>query len=965
MRRLLALSLALASVLGTQPASTQGLEWATIGADRVTVIATLADTEVRITDVDSGTTLARETLALAGDAHILDDPPFAVRIQTTRRVLVQTGRPQLGVAHGSALPSLEGDLGPSFWAVGPGVVTVVASRPLGQPDPALSVFRTQLETLDVGDAAAVTDRHAIFDITGLSGRGLALESSVPATAQRVVLGAPGQAWAVAVRSTRGEAGVVSRGAGRTRESLAVYAPYGGTVTITDLSDGDDTAVRNVTRNGLLLAPGPWVDRVEATGPVQLIDPLDDDVFEVSATLPVLVVTGAFGVEHRGAAIRSAPLGPLEWAALVPSAQGELTLLGSERGEVTITTLVAGTAPPSPTEIAPEQWRGGGPFYATAATDGDAVLLVRSTTPFVAFLAPAASCCGPWFVPSLPPAGPHGPVARAGADRSLCSLERVVLSAAHSFDPEGGEVALTWDLDTDANSDGVGTADDDVDASGVEALLIAGAPGETQIRLTATGDDMAVGHDNLIMTVVAPSLPRCGSDADNDGVGGLVDNCPDDANADQRDIDGDGAGDTCDPDLDGDDIGNDIDVCPSVADPEQADLDEDGDGDACDLDVDGDGVEDVQDNCPRVFNRNQVDTDGDGDGDLCDGDIDGDSWANDDDNCPTVPNQSQTDTDGDGAGDLCDVDDDSDGVPDRDDNCVVVPNPNQLDVNNNGVGDACEPDRDEDGAPDSTDNCPSTANPGQEDLDGDGDGDVCDADIDGDAVGNVDDNCPEVANADQTDVDENGVGDVCERDSDGDGVPDHRDVCPDIADGQEDLDGDGLGDVCDPDLDGDGLDVGGEQSAGTRADDADTDADGLSDGVEVLETRTNPTKFDTDADGLSDGVEYDAGSNPLEADSDGDGVEDGQESGWNEDSDGDGRINAMDTDADNGGVSDGIELTDGTNMLDPTDDGRGPPAEPAPTDVDAGCGVVPAHSDTSAPTLRLLIAAWGLPSARGH
>ncbi|MFH1591679.1 MAG: MopE-related protein [archaeon] len=44
------------------------------------------------------------------------------------------------------------------------------------------------------------------------------------------------------------------------------------------------------------------------------------------------------------------------------------------------------------------------------------------------------------------------------------------------------------------------------------------------------------------------------DADADGVGDADDNCPDDANADQADLDEDGLGDACDTDMDGD--GND-------------------------------------------------------------------------------------------------------------------------------------------------------------------------------------------------------------------------------------------------------------------------------------------------------------------------------------------------------------------------------------------------------------------------
>ena len=65
--------------------------------------------------------------------------------------------------------------------------------------------------------------------------------------------------------------------------------------------------------------------------------------------------------------------------------------------------------------------------------------------------------------------------------------------------------------------------------------------------------------------------------------------------------------------------------------------------------------------------------------------------------------------------------------------------------------------------------------------------------------------------------------------------------------------------------------------------------------------------DSDGDGLSDVDETAAGTDPFDKDSDDDGVLDGDEPGWNEDSDGDGLINALDPDSDNDGLLDGTEL----------------------------------------------------------
>src|SRR6185369_285418 len=66
-------------------------------------------------------------------------------------------------------------------------------------------------------------------------------------------------------------------------------------------------------------------------------------------------------------------------------------------------------------------------------------------------------------------------------------------------------------------------------------------------------------------------------------------------------------------------------------------------------------------------------------------------------------------------------------------------------------------------------------------------------------------------------------------------------------------------------------------------------------------------IDSDGDGLGDDDEIAAGTDPHDADSDDDGVPDGNEQRWNDDTDGDGIINALDPDSDNDGLLDGTEM----------------------------------------------------------
>lgn len=193
------------------------------------------------------------------------------------------------------------------------------------------------------------------------------------------------------------------------------------------------------------------------------------------------------------------------------------------------------------------------------------------------------------------------------------------------------------------------------------------------------------------------------------------------------------------DSDGDGVADDDDNCPDLANSDQANFDGDFYGDACDPDDDNDGVADEYDAFP--FNQAESrDTDGDGIGDNADTDDDNDGQSDADEAAcgsdPKDASSSSPDNDGDGSPDCVDPDDDNDGINDVVDNCPVTANADQADGDGDGIGDVC-------------DNCLTFANPGQADADGDGKGDTCDPcgndPVEADLNGNGTPDCQECGN----------------------------------------------------------------------------------------------------------------------------------------------------------------------------------------------------------------------------
>lgn len=299
------------------------------------------------------------------------------------------------------------------------------------------------------------------------------------------------------------------------------------------------------------------------------------------------------------------------------------------------------------------------------------------------------------------------------------------------------------------------------------------------------------------------------------------------------------------------------------------------------DADGDGLSDA-DEAARGTDPNDDDSDNDGISDFDEVNATGPLAGFE----PTDPMDSDTDDDGINDGDEANgtgpltaptdpnnPDTDADGIRDGTEAGVDVPVPGGVSDGNGLAFDGTDvdsanwqPDQDPTTTTDPTDNDSDddTLLDGEEDTNGDGATVNIIGDSTNDGSGETDPNNNDTDGDTLSDGDEVNVhsSNPLDTDTDNGTLGDEFEIQgdKDILDPADDVD--------DLDSDGDGLLDSEELVLMTDPNNPDTDNDGLSDGAEVNTHKTDPLKADTDGGGINDGEEVTQGTDPLDPSDDG-------------------------------------------------------------------------------------------------
>ncbi|MEM8963802.1 MAG: Calx-beta domain-containing protein, partial [Acidobacteriota bacterium] len=309
-----------------------------------------------------------------------------------------------------------------------------------------------------------------------------------------------------------------------------------TVTITDLSDGDDTitfTLQNGELGGIsydLYTPtlnarvGNQIDPRNNNPTVNITTAptaFDDDYVRIESDKPILVYVGPAAsdtFEFADVAF-SVPTGPesrVIYAYAQNGGEEDLQIFAfTDDTQVTITSLTRtlgfGTQSHHNFVIGPgfgsNGWRrgvaGGDVWWASDVWDGE-LLRIESTKPIVVLNGDYDTTHFGAFLPFVIDTEDLPPRADAGPDQTVSAGAVVSFDGSGSFDQDnlvGPEIpTYVWDLDLDVDSDGDGDPRNDADLTGATPTRRYLVPGVFRVGLVYTDDEGEADGDEMVLTV---------------------------------------------------------------------------------------------------------------------------------------------------------------------------------------------------------------------------------------------------------------------------------------------------------------------------------------------------------------------------------------------------------------------------------------------------------------------------------
>ena len=583
-----------------QPAAVQGTDFTLFWRGDLRIIATRDDTAVSIVDASTGLPLAGGyasniagnpfELRNAGDSFEANDGATTLRIHVSstssrgpredKPLIVWTGSLDPALVHPASPPaawtnawvsnvpalapgSVENgtEIGREFWGFTSKEMWIVARKATGVTtsisieDVASNVEGDTDDTQAIGPSStALVHQDAEIEayyLDGFEDDTFHVTSNVDVSLSVGIGSRTSYDWTVTPPSWG--AGEDARELGTlfyafVARDLTVFPTQDSTtITITDLSDGDDSATLVLregnlvgdydvfvtdlfARNGTGLTPraaSPAV-RLDALGPAA---PFENDLVRIEADRPVLVYVGpkSSDTSEYADVAYAVRTGPSTWLSYCYAQNGgaeDFQVFAYDPAtNVTITSLTCTTGFRNNGQHdfripAVTPWLGGNAttndwYWASGTWNGE-LLRVETDGPVTLidgdYDGPNFGC----FIPFVSDSGLLLPIADAGPDQGLCpGRTSVVLDGSASFDADFTPGALAprwaWDVDPTFDTDGDTIPTNDADYAGPVVTMTLGGTfppprGPWTITLTYTDDDGQVDTDVMIVSIGDAQVP---------------------------------------------------------------------------------------------------------------------------------------------------------------------------------------------------------------------------------------------------------------------------------------------------------------------------------------------------------------------------------------------------------------------------------------------------------------------------